>query len=828
MTAARVLLILLLLPTLVAADPCVDHSRSLKLEAVRTTPGPAGDLDLVDGMLYVACDDYGLRIYDLAQPTVPWFEGALDLGAGEWDVAVGTSVAAMGRRDIPLLQVVDLTDTTAPRTAGSVPLPGRVIDADAQGAYAWLICDPEVAEESTVLVTVDLSDPDLPVITDTDDIPDQSASVVAGDMRVCVAGPLMPNLTVFDAFDAAAPTPLGTWHGGGLVRDVALEAGQAVLTGLDMLAGLDVSGAGDPAHVWSWDPDGLSLDGVALFGGRFVLTGDGVDDGIGLRVLDLLSPVDEPVRASSAMTARDVATLGSTIYLARGDDGVAVVSADDLRPARPAHVHGPESAWDVVIDAAASGQRAVALVETRNAQGSDVGRLWTFDAADPDAPARCGFVDVPTEPRVVALADNIAAVANYRPTLGYGELQLVRVADPCNPTFAGQIFLDGDPSAILMRGRTVDVFVRSTDVGTSSQWVTIDVSNPDLPVITRLWPLIAEPVAAAATDGLMVVSYVEALDVYDISGADPVLVGDWFTSFTYTAVAISGTDLLLGAHGFLIGADVDQPGVLDLHGSMWLPGVCGDIVLDGATAYVASTDLLVVDVGAFEAPSLIGTAGPGAGRGAAMGNGVLYAASGPAGLHTLRPHCFDGVPLEVSGLAGYAEPHLAVLEWTVHGDLEPERMRLMAGRAPRIRDVPIEADGMAYTARDWRARGTVTYALQIRDARGEWITLDEMRLRIPDADVPSASALGDPFPNPFNPSVTVPFALARTGPVTVSVHDAAGRRLTTLADGSWPYGRHELVWDGRDDAGRAMPAGVYMVHLRSEAGEDSSKVMLVR
>lgn len=83
----------------------------------------------------------------------------------------------------------------------------------------------------------------------------------------------------------------------------------------------------------------------------------------------------------------------------------------------------------------------------------------------------------------------------------------------------------------------------------------------------------------------------------------------------------------------------------------------------------------------------------------------------------------------------------------------------------------------------------------------------------PGTRVPRIS-LATAAPNPFNPATRLSFALPRTLPVVLAVHDAAGRRVRTLIAGqTYPAGRHEVVWDGRDDGGRAAGTGVYLFRL---------------
>jgi hypothetical protein len=89
------------------------------------------------------------------------------------------------------------------------------------------------------------------------------------------------------------------------------------------------------------------------------------------------------------------------------------------------------------------------------------------------------------------------------------------------------------------------------------------------------------------------------------------------------------------------------------------------------------------------------------------------------------------------------------------------------------------------------------------------------------ADAPGLPAvrfgLAPNVPNPFNPRTVIGFSLERAGTARLRIHDAAGRLVRTLRDGGMlPAGRHEVAWEGLDDAGRPVAAGVY--HCRLESG----------
>jgi len=95
-------------------------------------------------------------------------------------------------------------------------------------------------------------------------------------------------------------------------------------------------------------------------------------------------------------------------------------------------------------------------------------------------------------------------------------------------------------------------------------------------------------------------------------------------------------------------------------------------------------------------------------------------------------------------------------------------------------------------------------------------------------DLPAALTLAQNHPNPFNPSTTIGFSLAREGRVELSIYDARGALVRTLVDGSRPAGDQQVVWNGRDDGDRQVAAGVYLYRLRADGREIQRKMTLVK
>ncbi|HSG29114.1 MAG TPA: carbohydrate-binding protein [Candidatus Krumholzibacterium sp.] len=104
---------------------------------------------------------------------------------------------------------------------------------------------------------------------------------------------------------------------------------------------------------------------------------------------------------------------------------------------------------------------------------------------------------------------------------------------------------------------------------------------------------------------------------------------------------------------------------------------------------------------------------------------------------------------------------------------------------------------------------------------------------IPTGDLPgphnSGYALHACYPNPFNPSTTISYDLPEEVAVDLSVYDVTGRLVRKLVDGAFTgAGTHRIVWDGRNEAGRVVEAGVYFYRLEAGTFSRTRKMVLMR
>lgn len=87
------------------------------------------------------------------------------------------------------------------------------------------------------------------------------------------------------------------------------------------------------------------------------------------------------------------------------------------------------------------------------------------------------------------------------------------------------------------------------------------------------------------------------------------------------------------------------------------------------------------------------------------------------------------------------------------------------------------------------------------------------------------------YPNPFDgvTPATIAFAMQKSAAEAVlSVHDMSGRRVRTLLARDLPAGAYMARWDGRDDAGRALGSGSYMIVLDALGQRSTAPLLLLR
>ncbi len=206
--------------------------------------------------------------------------------------------------------------------------------------------------------------------------------------------------------------------------------------------------------------------------------------------------------------------------------------------------------------------------------------------------------------------------------------------------------------------------------------------------------------------------------------------------------------------------------------------------------------------------------------------------------------CMAPVPVELTNFAAALNGGAVVLSWetaseTINAGFFVER-RVPTSRGKRQSGERGEEDETWQQLGFVEGRGTTTapqaYRFTDQALPFEATTL-VYRLKQIDFDgafeyspavevalsAPTSFALEAAYPNPFNPSTTIRYALPTESEVKLSVYDVLGREVAVLLDGRQEAGRHVVVWE----AG-GLPSGVYFYRIEAGAFRQARRVVLVK
>ncbi len=116
------------------------------------------------------------------------------------------------------------------------------------------------------------------------------------------------------------------------------------------------------------------------------------------------------------------------------------------------------------------------------------------------------------------------------------------------------------------------------------------------------------------------------------------------------------------------------------------------------------------------------------------------------------------------------------------------------------------------------------YLLVVRDMSGAEFTSARIGVTVPRVVL----SLGQNSPNPFNHLTSFEITLPERSDANVSIYDVSGRHVARVASGVRDAGDYDLDWNGTDDTGRRLPAGVYFYKLEASGKVLTRKLVLMR
>ncbi len=108
------------------------------------------------------------------------------------------------------------------------------------------------------------------------------------------------------------------------------------------------------------------------------------------------------------------------------------------------------------------------------------------------------------------------------------------------------------------------------------------------------------------------------------------------------------------------------------------------------------------------------------------------------------------------------------------------------------------------------------------------IELSKSGTSAPPTTSPKEFALGPSYPNPFNPSTTIRYALPQAAKVELKIYNILGQVVRKLVDEEQAAGFYEKLWDGKDQNGRPVSTGIYLYQIRAGDFVQSKKMQLIK
>jgi len=680
-------------------------------------------------------------------------------------------------------------------------------------------------------------------ITNTIEVPGYGFDIAAAEGLAYVAsGTAELHVVTIDNPDA--PALVATLNLGGNLRSVATAGGFVYVA--DFTGYLHIVDASEPTAlaVVATLPVPGQPNGVVVAGDRAFIAARDPD----LVVVDVAAPA-QPVVVNiiqvpgvcEVLTAHD-----ELLFLACWTYGLVVVDISDpdepvTRGALPTSLSGNEIA-----------ARDGLVCVTAGSQG-----LKIIDVTDADAPALITTLALPDYTRGVTFDRDglVFAISGDR-------LQIFDLAVPSQPEVIAAIALWQDPRhVILLEDRALAIH--------TSQFLVVDISNLAMPPVLASHPIRSNRIVLH-DETAFTIAGMQGVYILDVSSPlSPVLVGhiptpDWATSLAvkndlvfvgirdrgfmiydvsdlaapvvlYDSYYISAHPMGLALQGRYLFAscgdfgleiyDVLRPEQPELVSTLDLPYYTQHLAVQGDHAYICP-GFLVVDVSDVSHPFITANLSSlGYSRDVVLRDGFAFVAAGDWGLAVVdisNPHQPEVVasaetPAWATGiaLAGDIAYVTASLGMTVIDIGDLYRPVTLGGL--------MTTDSCAFPAVVGNLVLTTGMALLTLPTQCQVTTVVDTAPNVPRI------ALSQNVPNPFNPTTSITWEQPWPAEVRLDVYDLAGRRVRTLVAGDWhDVGRHTAQWNGRDESGRSVATGVYVVRLRTAGAQASIRMALVR
>tara|TARA_B100000900_G_scaffold154805_1_gene131475 strand:- start:277 stop:912 length:636 start_codon:yes stop_codon:yes gene_type:complete len=111
---------------------------------------------------------------------------------------------------------------------------------------------------------------------------------------------------------------------------------------------------------------------------------------------------------------------------------------------------------------------------------------------------------------------------------------------------------------------------------------------------------------------------------------------------------------------------------------------------------------------------------------------------------------------------------------------------------------------------------------------GDWIIEGANNLSIKDSFLPQSFTLEQNYPNPFNPSTTILYNLSSDEMISFEIFNLNGKKVRTLVNEYQNSGSKKVIWNGDNNHGKQVPAGMYLYSIIAGDVKQTKKMLLVK
>ncbi len=186
----------------------------------------------------------------------------------------------------------------------------------------------------------------------------------------------------------------------------------------------------------------------------------------------------------------------------------------------------------------------------------------------------------------------------------------------------------------------------------------------------------------------------------------------------------------------------------------------------------------------------------------------------------------------------YNQNNANIINW-LEGNIDEDPLFLLSGENPyQLTELsPCIDTGTPDTTGLFLPPWDLLYNHRVWDGDGDGVAIIDMGcyefeaepyVEITNDQLPVTDYQLTNYPNPFNPETKIVFNLPEEGKVKLEIFNIKGQKVKTLLDCYMSPGRSEMIWNGKDETGKAVGSGIYFYKLRTKDKELTKKMLLLK